>query len=199
MFFFMSFNIAQRSFSCRLMRAKKICGRSSLLTSQPLPQHAHHKFEDFVHVDMNYRVAHLVADVGWVDLDFECSTVWPILPGLMGIRQKGLGKWVRLWNTEIQVSPTQVRDQMGHPARHWGQGKPIRRRGVVPVYNRVCTSVNAIHVRPKVHWKWQGFRWNCVGGNWPQTHSFSRNSIFHIEQIVCNCLLWPKTTSHTID
>ena len=27
---------------------------------------------------LNYRVAHLVADPGWVDLDFECSTVCPI-------------------------------------------------------------------------------------------------------------------------
>ena len=30
-----------------------------------------------------YRVAHLVADLGWVDLDMEGSTVCPILPRLM--------------------------------------------------------------------------------------------------------------------
>ena len=29
--------------------------------------------------------------LGWVDLNFECSTVCPILPMLMGIRQKQLG------------------------------------------------------------------------------------------------------------
>ena len=57
----------------------------------------------------------MVADLGWVDLDFEFSTVCPILPWLMGIQQKGLGKWARWWNTEIQDSPTQVRDQMCHP------------------------------------------------------------------------------------
>ena len=28
---------------------------------------------------------------GWVDLDFECSTVCQILPGLMRIRQKQVG------------------------------------------------------------------------------------------------------------
>ena len=40
-----------------------------------------------------YRVAHLVADLGWVDLDFDCSTVCPILPGLIRKQQKGLGNW----------------------------------------------------------------------------------------------------------
>ena len=63
-----------------------------------------------------YRVAHLVADLGWVDLDFECYTVCPILPGLIGIWPKGLVKWVRWWNTEIQVIPTQVGGHMVHPA-----------------------------------------------------------------------------------
>ena len=62
-----------------------------------------------------YRVAHLVADLGWVDLDFECSTVCPIMSGLMGIWQKGLSKWAKWWKAEIQVNPTQIRDQMGHP------------------------------------------------------------------------------------
>ena len=71
-------------------------------------------------IDRIYRVAHLVADLGWVDLDFECSTVCPILPGLMGIRQMGLGKYARWWNTEIQVNPAQVRDQMGHPVLTFG-------------------------------------------------------------------------------
>ena len=51
-----------------------------------------------------YRVAHLVADLGWLDLDFECSTVCPILPGLMGIWQKGLGKTVEHRNPS-QPSP----------------------------------------------------------------------------------------------
>ena len=31
--------------------------------------------------------------LGWIDLDFECSTVCPILTWLMGIWQKRLGKW----------------------------------------------------------------------------------------------------------
>ena len=49
----------------------------------------------------------MVVDLGWVDLDFECST------GLKGIWQKGLGKLARWWNT---VNPTHVLDQMGHSA-----------------------------------------------------------------------------------
>ena len=41
-----------------------------------------------------YRVTHLLANLGWVDLNFDCSTVCPILPGLVGIWQKRLGKMV---------------------------------------------------------------------------------------------------------
>ena len=53
--------------------------------------------------------------LGWVDLNFECFTSWPILPGLMGIWQKRLGSRARWWNTQIKVNPTQVHEQMGHP------------------------------------------------------------------------------------
>ena len=53
--------------------------------------------------------------LGFVDLDFECSTVFPTLLGLMGIWQKRLGSWVRWWNTEIKVSPTHVSAHLGHP------------------------------------------------------------------------------------
>ena len=33
--------------------------------------------------------------VGWVDINFDCSTVCPIVPGMMGIWQKPLGSWTR--------------------------------------------------------------------------------------------------------
>ena len=59
-------------------------------------------------------MSRLLGDLG-VEMDFECSTVCPILPGLMGIWQKGLGSYAIWWNTEIKVSPTQVYEQMGHP------------------------------------------------------------------------------------
>ena len=62
-----------------------------------------------------YRVVHLVANLGWVDMNFDYSTVCLILPGLMGVWQKRLGIWARWWNSQIQVKRTQVRDQMGHP------------------------------------------------------------------------------------
>ena len=42
--------------------------------------------------------------LGFVDLDFKCSTVCPTLLGLMGICHKRLGSWARWWNTEIKVN-----------------------------------------------------------------------------------------------
>ena len=56
-----------------------------------------------------------VHGMGWVDWNFECSTVYPILPGLMGIWQKWRGSWARWWNIRINVIPTQVNEQMEHP------------------------------------------------------------------------------------
>ena len=56
--------------------------------------------------------------MSWVDLIFECFTVCPILPGLMGICQKQLDSWERWWNTEIKVNPTQVYEHMGSPVQH---------------------------------------------------------------------------------
>ena len=50
--------------------------------------------------------------LGWVDINFECSTVCLILPGLVGIWQKHLGKMVEHPN---QSQPTQVNERMGHP------------------------------------------------------------------------------------
>ena len=57
--------------------------------------------------------------LGFVDLDFECSTVCRTLLGLMGIWQKQLGSWATWWNTEIKVIPTQVHEDMGRPVETW--------------------------------------------------------------------------------
>ena len=62
--------------------------------------------------------------LGYVDLDFECSTVCPILLGLTGIWQKQLGSWASWWNTEIKVNPTQVRQEMGHPVCTYSISNP---------------------------------------------------------------------------
>ena len=62
-----------------------------------------------------YRVIHLLWDLGWVGLEFSCSTVCPVLLGLMGIWQKRISNWARWWNTQIKVNPTQVLEQMNHP------------------------------------------------------------------------------------
>ena len=47
--------------------------------------------------------------LGWVYLNFECSTVCPILLGLLGIWQKQLGKTM---NIQIKVNWTRVRGQI---------------------------------------------------------------------------------------
>ena len=47
--------------------------------------------------------------IGFVDFDFECSTVCPTLLGLMGIWLKRLCSWASQWNTEIKFNPTQPR------------------------------------------------------------------------------------------
>ena len=52
-----------------------------------------------------YRVTHLLANLGWVDLDFDCSTVCPILLGLVWIWQKWLSTWARWWNIPNQSQP----------------------------------------------------------------------------------------------
>ena len=45
-----------------------------------------------------YRVTHLLANLGWVDLDFDCSTLCLVLPGLLGNWQNWLSSWARWWN-----------------------------------------------------------------------------------------------------
>ena len=50
-----------------------------------------------------YRVFHLLWDLGWDDFDFSCSTVCPVLLGLMEIWQKRLCSWARWCNTQIKV------------------------------------------------------------------------------------------------
>ena len=67
--------------------------------------------------NMVYRVIHLLLDLGWVDLDFSCSTACPVLPGLMKICQKPLCSWARRWDTQIKVDQTKVSEQMNHPVQ----------------------------------------------------------------------------------
>ena len=76
-----------------------------------------------------YRVPHLIVHLGWVDLVSERSTVYLILPGLMGIWQKRLGSW---WKTRIKVNPTQFHEQIGHTVQ-------VLRR-----YNRKLISGNVM-------------------------------------------------------
>ena len=96
--------------------------------------------------------------LGWVDLDFECSTVLPILPGLMGIWQKWLSSRTRWRNTKIKVNSTQVHEQIHHHPVMWSRKTytsylPITKTllGIWPT-NSVCAwcslgdSAEAVHV-----------------------------------------------------
>ena len=46
--------------------------------------------------------------LGWVDLNFECSAVCPIMPWPMHDGLKWLGCRERWWNNKIKVGPTQT-------------------------------------------------------------------------------------------
>ena len=62
-----------------------------------------------------YRVAHLLANLGWVDFDFGCSTLCLVLLGLMGNWQKWLSSWARCWNIIDQSHPNQTIPADGPP------------------------------------------------------------------------------------
>ena len=67
-------------------------------------------------LSIKYRVRHLVADLGWVDFVFGCSTVSQILLGKIRISQywhRSRARWCATVN--IIVNLTQVRDQMPLP------------------------------------------------------------------------------------
>ena len=53
--------------------------------------------------------------LGFIDSNFDCSTVCPTVPRLVGIWQKWHGSWAKWWNTQMKVNQTQVYDQMKHP------------------------------------------------------------------------------------
>ena len=64
-----------------------------------------------------WRVTHLQANLGWVDLDFGCSTVCPILLGLVEIWQKRLSSRENWWNVPNQSQPDPGLPGVGSPCR----------------------------------------------------------------------------------
>ena len=60
-------------------------------------------------------MSHLVMDLGLVDFDLNvppfCPAAWPLLPNSHQLRHS----WADSGTITIQVNPTQVPDQMGHP------------------------------------------------------------------------------------
>ena len=57
------------------------------------------------HDHCKYRVTHLLANLGWVDLDFDCSTVCLILLQLVGIWPEAAEQLARWWNIPNQSQP----------------------------------------------------------------------------------------------
>ena len=55
-------------------------------------QHKREKVFIMQLISVFYRVSHLVSDLGWVDFDFDYSTVCLILLGLMGKWQNWMSK-----------------------------------------------------------------------------------------------------------
>ena len=64
---------------------------------------------------IKYREVHLLANLGWVDFDFGCSTLCLVLPGLMGYWQNWLSSWEEGGTSQIKVNPTEVRQEMNPP------------------------------------------------------------------------------------
>ena len=63
-------------------------------------------------LSLSYRVNHQLADVALVDLDFECYTVSPILPGLGGNLAEAA--W-QMMECPSQSQRNPVHERMGHP------------------------------------------------------------------------------------
>ena len=53
-----------------------------------------------------YRVTLVVADLGWVDLNFEILLSAKILLGQLGVWQNWQGSKARWWKIEIKINPT---------------------------------------------------------------------------------------------
>ena len=66
-----------------------------------------------------FRVTHLLANLGWVDLDFGCSALCLVLPGLMGNWQNWLSSWARWWNIPNQSQPIPVSPGDLSPCRYF--------------------------------------------------------------------------------
>ena len=59
-----------------------------------------------------YRVTHLLANLGWVDLDLECST---ILPSCSASSANCPSAQAEGGTSKIKVNPTQICQKMCHP------------------------------------------------------------------------------------
>ena len=63
-----------------------------------------------------YRIICTIGYMGWVNFDLiACSTLCPLLPGLMEIWKKWLGSQATCWNSQIKVNPAHVFDHMNNP------------------------------------------------------------------------------------
>ena len=93
----------------------------------------------------NTECPYLLVHLCWFELDFECSTVCQILPGLMGSWPEWLSSWIRWWNTQIKANPTRLHEQMGHPVGRV-RPKPISAEIFCRISNRIfCLNQIVAH------------------------------------------------------
>ena len=81
----------------------------------------------FLQEELIYRVTHLHANQGWVDFDLGCSTILPSCSAAFAKFPPAQAESAESGTVKIQVNPTQVRQEMGHPIpelphahlKHW--------------------------------------------------------------------------------
>ena len=87
------------------------------LTYDPMgPSKSGFQRDKAVTVTNKYRVSHLLVD--WIGLTW-CLSVLLSAQVCLGWWEFGRSGWAQWWNTQIQVNPTQVDEQMGHPVVRW--------------------------------------------------------------------------------
>ena len=62
-----------------------------------------------------YRVIYLVSHLGWIDFDLDVLPSRPAAQPFLPNSHQPMQNWADSTTMEIQVSPTQVHDQMNHP------------------------------------------------------------------------------------
>ena len=85
--------------NCVIMKPSELAPATATIMEELVPKYFD---SDCIKVGI---LNHLLANQGWVDLDFDRFTVCPTQLGLVGIWQKRLSSWARWWNIPNQSQP----------------------------------------------------------------------------------------------